>query len=202
MKININNYKKFSRFIAILIWLSICLWYTLNTLINFFWLELPSWIWIPGIPTIYFLLFLLFDKYLRKRRIFKKIWLIESEDLSGIREGTLNSSYDNFESDIKATLTINQTATKIRIHWKFNESKSISLCECFEYSEIDNNTALFYFYKNEPNKDAINTMYSHEWSTKLIYNKESNSLEWYYFSGRDRKNHWTILVKRKNKKLN
>jgi len=191
-----NNYKKFSWFVAILIWLSIFLWYILSVSIKTFWPGLPSWIWIPGIPAIYFLLFWFFDKYLWKLKIFKKIWLINFDNLNGVREWTLNSSYDDFKSKIQTTLSITQTATKIRIHWKFNESKSVSLCESFEYSEIDNDVALFYFYKNEPNKDAVHTMYSHEWSTKLIYNKEVDSLEWHYYSGRDRKNHWTIQVKR------
>ena len=42
-------------------------------------------------------------------------------------------------------------------------------------------------------------MSTHEGSTKLTYNKETDTLTGSYYSGRDRNNHGTIEVKRTKK---
>jgi hypothetical protein len=94
---------------------------------------------------------------------------------------------------------IEQTATRIKICGTFAESKSVSIHENFSRSEIDNKVALFYFFRNEPNYDATETMSIHEGSVKLIHDEEKDTLTGYYYSGRDRNNHGTIEVKRVKK---
>jgi len=151
---------------------------------------------IPSVPAIYVFLFFLFDKYLWKLKMFKSLGLVIADDLNGKWIGIVKSSYEKFATNIDAQLVIKQTATKIKIHGIFNKSKSVSIHENFGRSEIDNKTALFYFFRNEPEYDAVSTMAIHEGSTKLTYNAETDSLTGDYYSGRDRNNYGTIEVKR------
>lgn len=194
MKINSNNYKQFTCFVLVLIALSSVCVYFFNTYLQSHNIQMPFYVEAPSISFIYGLLFYFFDRYLWKLNFFKKLNIIIAEDLNGEWTGKAKSSFDEFNNEIDVKLIIKQTATKITIQGKFNQSKSISLNANFEKSEVDDSVALFYFYRNEPNYDAIKTMSTHEGSVKLIYNKEENSLEGYYYSGRDRNNHGTIKV--------
>ncbi len=146
--------------------------------------------------SIYALLFWAFDKHFWKYKILKKIGLIIADDLSGKWEGFSLSSYDNQKSKIATKLTIEQSATKIKIFGLFSQSKSVSIHENFGHSEVDNKTALFYFFRNEPNYDAVETMAMHDGSVKLIYDPKNETLSGYYFSGRNRNNYGTIEVKK------
>jgi len=198
MRINENNHKNITYFLLLLVAISSFLAYLISVLLRIHNIELPFFIEIPiTAPAIYAILFEWFDKKLWKLSFFRKLGIIEAEDLNGKWVGYIKSSYDDFLSEIPADLLIAQTATTVKIRGKFNQSKSISVHEGFGTSDIDQSMALFYFYRNEPNSDATSTMSIHEGSTKLIYNKETDTLQGYYYSGRDRNNYGTINVKRK-----
>ena len=200
MKIEQNNYRQFSFLLFILFALSIALVYILSKIVSIYEVQVPFFISLPSILGIYSVMFYLFDNYLWKLSIFKKIKIINSENLNGQWQGYIKSSYDSMQSKIVAELKIRQTATKIKIYGKFNNSKSVSINENFAFSEIDNSVALFYFYKNEPSYDAVETMAMHEGSVKLILDREKNILTGSYYSGRDRNNHGTIFVERSENK--
>lgn len=196
MNIDNNNYKKFTVFVLVLVAVSALIMYVISAFCEKHGVKIPWYIETPSIPSIYALLFLSFDKFFWKFRIFKKLGIIIADDLNGTWEGTVKSSYDNFKTDIRAELIIKQTATNIKIRGIFNQSKSVSVHENFGKSEIDNQTALYYFFRNEPQYDAVKTMAIHEGSVKLLYNPIDETLTGYYYSGRDRNNHGTIEVKR------
>lgn len=196
MNINNDNYRQFTYFILILVSISAAFVYGITALLKQNHIDVPFYIELPSIPSVYALLFYLFDKYLWKHPIFKKLGIVVADDLNGKWEGNLKSSYDNHAKPIKTGLTIEQTATRIKICGTFNQSKSVSIHENFSRSEIDNKVALFYFFRNEPNYDAAETMSIHEGSVKLIHDEKENILTGYYYSGRDRNNHGTIEVKR------
>lgn len=197
MKVNNNNYKSFGYFFIFLILLSSSIIYLVDFLLKKNSIILPFYISIPSIPAVYCILFYLFDNYFWKWSIFKKLNIIIADNLHGQWKGIAKSSYDNFQKDIEVIFNIKQTATNIIIQGVFNKSKSISLNANFEKSDVDDSIALFYFYRNEPNYDAIKTMAIHEGSVKLIYNKKKEILEGSYYSGRDRNNFGTIKVARK-----
>lgn len=157
-------------------------------------IKIPWYIGTPSIPGIYALLFLAFDKYLWKYKIFKKLGIVIADDLNGKWKGFIKSSYDEFQKEIPAELDITQSATKIKICGIFEQSKSVSIHENFGHSDVDNQTALYHFFRNEPRYDSIETMAIHEGSAKLLYNKGKQTLTGYYYSGRDRNNHGTIEV--------
>jgi hypothetical protein len=159
-------------------------------------IKVPFYIETPSIPGVYAILFLLFDRYLWKIKFFKKTGIVIADDLNGKWRGIVKSSYDGHQSDIPAELVIEQTATDIKICGTFNQSKSVSMHENFGKSEIDNQTALYYFFRNEPKYDATSTMSIHEGSVKLLYDPQKDCLSGNYYSGRDRNNHGTIEVYR------
>lgn len=196
MNISSNNYKSFTVFILVLVGVSALFIYGISIFLERFSISIPFYIETPSIPAVYAVLFWTFDKYLWKMPIFKKLGIIIADDLNGKWVGIVRSSYDEFKTDIHAELVIKQTATRVKIYGKFNQSKSVSVHENFGISEADDQIALFYFFRNEPSYDATQTMATHEGSTKLLYDSENDTLSGYYYSGRDRNNHGTIEVKR------
>lgn len=202
MNIDDKNYKGFTWFILVLFGISVLLAYGFSLFLKKNDLEIPFYFDLPiSAPAIYALLFSLFNHCAWKLPLFKMVGLIKTENLEGEWKGILKSSYDKFVSDIPAELIIKQTATSVKIKGKFNQSRSCSVHESFGVDEVCNSTALFFFYRNEPNYDATETMSIHEGSTKLVYNKEDDSLSGYYYSGRDRNNYGTIKVYRTKRKL-
>lgn len=200
MNVNNDNYRQFTYFILVLIAISVVISYGISVLLKQYQISIPFYVDLP-VSTIgvYSILFWIFNNYLWKLRLFRAMGIVIADDLNGKWEGVAKSSYDNFKSNIKTEIEIEQTATKIKICGTFKESRSVSIHENFSRSEIDNKVALFYFFRNEPNYDATETMSIHEGSTKLIYDKQKDTLAGYYYSGRDRNNHGTIEVKRSKK---
>lgn len=197
MKINTNNYKNFTYFILFLIAVSTLFIYGIYFVIDKFNIKIPFYFSIPSIPAVYFFLFSIFDKKVWKWKIFRQLGIISADDLNGKWEGIAKTSHDNMDKEIKATLDIEQTATDIVICGNFNDSKSISLNANFEKNDVGNGIALFYFYRNEPDYNAPETMAIHEGAAKLIYDKEEDSLSGFYFSGRNRNNYGTLKLFRK-----
>jgi len=196
MNINNDNYRQFTYLVLVMVAISAAVVYLISCSLQSYNIAFPFYIEIPSIPGVYALIFCIFDTYLWRMKIFKKWGIIVADDLRGKWIGTIKSSYDGFGSDKQIELNIEQTATHIKIHGTFEQSKSISVHENFGKSEIDNKVALFYFFRNEPQYNATPTMAIHEGSTKLVYNKEIDTLEGYYYSGRDRNTYGTIIVKR------
>lgn len=199
MNINNDNYRQFTYFILILVGLSFAVVYLITTHLKQYQINVPFYIELPSVPGVYAFLFYVFDRYLWKYPIFKSLGIVVADDLNGKWQGIVKSSYDNFKKDVKAELVIEQTATRIKICGTFDQSKSVSVHENFSRSEIDNKVALFYFFRNEPKYDAVETMVIHEGSAKLIHDESNDTLTGYYYSGRDRNNHGTIELKRVKK---
>lgn len=195
MNITKDNYTQFAWFILMLIAISAGLAYLIFEVATVFG-ELPFWIEIPSVSAIFSLIFLIFNRWLWRLPLFKWAGIIIADDLNGTWEGKVKSSYDDFKSDIYAKLVIEQSATNIKIFGQFNESKSVSIHENFGKSDIDNQMALFFFFRNQPRYDAKKTMAMHEGSAILTYDKAKDTLTGNYYSGRDRNNFGTIEVKR------
>lgn len=201
MKITNENYIQFSLFVIFLVFISSSIAYSISIFLSYSQVDIPFYIDLPiSAPALFALFFYIFDKYLWKEKhfhkFFKKTGIIIADDLNGKWKGIVKSSYDNFKKDITAELDIQQTATQVTIRAKFNESKSISVHESFGKNEIDDCFSLYYFFRNHPNSEAIETMAMHEGSAILSYNQEDDELVGHYYSGRNRNNHGTISVKR------
>lgn len=198
MQIGTNNFGRFTFFVFFLLGISAFIGYLLLFFLGEKMVQLPVYaqlfLSIPTVPAIYSGLFSLFDKYFWKWKIFRYLQIIVVDDLNGRWEGFIKSSWNNFGTEIPTELTIKQTSTTIKIHGKFNESRSVSIHEEFGKSDIHDKTTLYYFYKNDPHYDAPVTMATHEGSGVLVFNQEDGTLSGYYYSGRDRSNYGTIEV--------
>lgn len=204
MKIDSGNYQRMTIFAFVLAGTSVFLAHLLFILLEKSFGQLPEFIQlffsIPSVPSIYAMLFYVFDRWAWRLPMFKHLGVIDVDDLNGHWEGVIRTSWRNSQGedpgDIPAELTIKQTATSIKIHGKFNQSRSVSIHEHFGRSEMLDQMALHYFYRNDPNYNAAPTMAMHEGSTILTYDKTRKVLSGYYYSGRDRNNFGTMTFTR------
>ena len=200
MNISSNNYKRFTLFALVLIGISTALAYLIFILFGEWFSAQPTYVQIvlsmPTVPTIYAAFFFLFNRYFWRCGIFKAVGIVVADDLNGTWKGVMKSSHDQLQQEISAELVIEQTATSIKICGKFDQSRSISTHEHFGKGDMYNQTVLHYFFKNDPNYDAVPTMAMHEGSAILIYAKQEDVLSGHYYSGRGRNNYGTIRVKR------
>ena len=148
---------------------------------------------VSSIPTVFGLLFWLFNKWLWKW--WSWFGLINFPNLNGKWEGILKSSYDNFKNKLSATLIIKQTATNIKIQGEFNQSESSSSSAHFDWNEFDNRIVLYYFYQNKPNNNQ-EKLHQHDGAMKLVYNKDKKKLLGNYLNGKDRNTYGEIELEK------
>lgn len=204
MKIDNSNYQRLTVLTLILVGVSTLIAYLLFILLEMSFGQLPELVQIlisiPSVPTIYAFLFWIFDKWVWKLSVFKHLGIIVADDLNGRWVGIVRTSWRDPQGqdpgDIPTELIIKQTATSIKIWGKFNQSRSVSIHEHFGRNDLLDQTALYYFYRNDPAYNAVQTMAMHEGSAMLAYDKARDTLTGYYYSGRDRNNHGIITVKR------
>ena len=189
--IDTEERKNILLFLAIL---SIVLAFGFQRILGYYKIVLLWWIETPSVLFFYGVLFIAFDKWFWK--IAKKIGFVKTPNLNGEWVGYLKSSFDECSSEMKATLQIFQTWTKIKILLSTDQSISYS-----ESASLIINTPegayLSYQYINEPKSNAIETMSIHRGTTRLIFNKKENILAGEYYSGRDRQNFGSLYFKRK-----
>lgn len=144
----------------------------------------PWWVDIPSVMGFYGILYSAFDRRLWKLGILHKVGLVKVADLSGTWIGYVCSSFDNHAEQHEATLTINQTWTKISINMRTERSDSHSqVSAIFREPEI----VVRYQYLSEPRSDSKDTMHTHRGTAWLVLRE--NGLEGEYYTGRDRQNH-------------
>ncbi len=175
---------------------SILFAWILNKVLVYFQINLPWYLDSPSVMGFYALLFGLFDRVCWNFKILQKIKLIKTPNLSGVWEGNLSSSFNNYSKNIKATLKIFQTWTSIKILLFTQDSSSYSESA----SILTNNPEgilLTYQYINNPKVNTTNSMHIHRGTTRLLFNK-TDELQGDYYSGRDRKNCGTLIFKNQN----
>lgn len=166
-------------------------------ILGYYQLSLPWWVESPSVLFFYGLFFIIFDKWLWQ--YLEKVNLIKTPNLTGEWNGNLKSSFNNHSSEIKATLKILQTWTKIKILLTTNQSSSHS-----ESASIVIDTPeekyLSYQYINDPKSNAVETMNIHRGTVRLVFDEKKNTLEGEYYSGRGRQNFGSLYFVRNNVK--
>jgi len=165
--------------------ISIILSWILNRILLNCNVELPWWAESPSVLLFYSLTYTVFNKWGWK--IFNKIGLIKTPNISGNWTGHLQTSFDEHSSEIEANLTIFQNWTKIKIILKTEESTSRSETASI-ITDVPEGKYLNYQYINEPKSYSANTMHIHRGTTRLLYDDNEESLIGEYFTGRDRQN--------------
>ena len=207
MRIDLSKHRNMVLFIIILPILS----YYVSVFIHYLWIEIFSSVSTYQYPELihsftffasYSLLLFLFDKYSLKYKclysLLSFVKIIDFPNLNWTWNWKLVSSFkENGKNKIvDVKLNISQTFNNISIKWEFNESHSISTQSMFWYNDVEQKNCLYYFFKNDPNMRAKETMHPHEWACILCYNPNDDSIKWTYYSWRGRNNFWDITLKR------
>ncbi|MCJ7570793.1 MAG: hypothetical protein MUO82_02805 [Candidatus Thermoplasmatota archaeon] len=169
--------------------------WTLNRILNLLQYNPPWWFDVPSFMGFYGLLYLIFDNYLWRVPILKKMGLVNVPDLNGRWEGHITSSFTNNAKIYNATIMVYQKWTKISICLEMQHSKSRSLSASI-LVEDSNEIVLNYEYLNEPKPNARNSMNIHRGTTRLILSSDLRELEGDYYSGRGRQNYGSLKFKR------
>ena len=181
--------------LLILAVISIVFAWGLYKILSSYQIALPWWAESPSVLFFYGLLFVIFDKWLWQ--YFKKINFVKTPNLNGVWSGSLKSSFNNHSSEVKATLIIFQTWTRIKILLTTDQSSSHSETASIVI-DVPEGEHLSYQYINEPKPNAVKTMSIHRGTVRLLFNEKKNSLEGEYYSGRDRQNFGSLYFERKS----
>lgn len=176
-----------------LIIVSIFLSWGLYKLLKYYQIILPWWVDSPSVLFFYGILFAIFDKWVW--RFFSMIGLLKTPNLNGEWQGNIKSSFDNHESEIKATLKIFQTWTRIKI--LLTTEQSVSKSEVASIiTEAPEGKYLNYQYINEPIPGPNKTMSIHRGTTRLLFNEKDKTLSGEYYSGMGRQNFGSLVLKK------
>jgi len=149
-------------------------------------LSAPWWLEIPSVLTFYGLSYEIFDKWLWKKQIVRKLGLVRIPNLNGVWKGYLMSSHDQFKEKTEASIKILQSWTEIEIAQETKASKGRSFVATIHTKDRDSQR-LFFMYQNTPEVDADPSMHQHIGSAQLILNSDKKILSGdYYNCGRDR----------------
>lgn len=169
----------------------ILLGWVLNRILNLIEIPSPWWIDAPSVMLLYGLIYDLFDKYIWKWGIWRRLKIIRVPDLNGKWVGYLCSSYSGNDKKLDGELEIFQTWRKIQIKLKTKYSKSVSLVAAIVTKDPDG-VVIDYEYINEPEPNAMATMHAHRGTAFITQTSDGNTLEGNYYAGRDRRTIGTL----------
>jgi len=157
----------------------------------------PWWVDAPSVIGFYSIFYNIFDKYLWKKNIFRKIKLLNVPIFHGSWKGYITSSFNSHAKKYKSDIKIDQNWSSIQIILKTKFSKSRSLTATIltkDHSEIQ----ISYEYLNEPLPNAKPTMHTHRGTAILSLDPVRQELKGRYYTGRDRQNFGILNFKKLN----
>jgi len=155
----------------------------------------PWWIDIPSVVGLYHGFHALFDKYLWRVPVLRRIGLVKVPDLDGTWKGHIASSFDAYKTKRDVTIEIRQSWKQISINLATQNSKSHSLTAAI-LTENPNAILISYEYLSEPRPDVASTMHAHRGTTRLTLAPDKKALDGEYYSGRDRRNIGALSLRR------
>src|SRR5574341_1942940 len=167
---------------------------------SFSMLQIMWWIDLPSVMGFYGLFYKLFDRYLWRIPLLRKLGIIKIPNLNGAWKGYVASSYDEHNSRHDAVIDIHQTWRKISIQFITDNSVSHSLIASI-LVEKPSGVVLSYEYLNEPKSNTIHTMHMHRGTCWLILKDNGKTLEGEYYTGRDRRTHGLMYFKQEHNNI-
>ena len=158
--------------------------------------NLPWEIKAPSVLFFYYAVYEVFNRLAWKCKFLRKSGVVKTPDLNGEWDGTIETSFNDHSPELKTTLKISQTWTKIEIILITNSSKSRSEAGSMTLGSPEGK-CLIYHYINEPRPNAAETMHIHRGTTRLLFDERTDRLSGEYYSGRDRQNFGSLSFKRK-----
>lgn len=181
------------RMLGVLALASVGLAWGMNRLLSLWAVSEPWWLDAPSVLGFFGMGRWLFDRYLWKIRLRWPVKLVIASGFNGIWTGEIRSSFDNFSQPHRATVTIDQTWTSIRVVLETERSRSVSLSASV-LCDQDSESVLLYSYLNEPKPGAPNTMQIHRGAATLRL--RNGYLEGEYFTGRGREEFGRVRFER------
>jgi len=188
-----SNERKLVLFLLVII--SLLLAWFLNRILEVLQCTLPWWIDAPSVVGFCGIFYTIFDKYLWRISILRRIGLVKVPNLHGIWKGYIASSFDAHAAKHDATIEIHQSWTRISINLRTQISKSRSLTAAI-LTENQDAILISYEYLNEPMPNAKITMHTHRGTARLTLTLDSQTLEGEYYTGRDRQNFGVLRFRR------
>jgi len=180
--------------IAVLVVISLVLAWSGHAVWTALGLPLSWWMDTPSALALFGLFFKLFDRWVWRWRIWRKVRLLHCPDLSGHWKGELRSSHDDFVATHDVIVNIAQNWTTISVTLGGHRSDSESLNASL-YVGSPKGPTLTHTYRNTPKVDARDTMHSHLGTASLVLGVDGR-LEGEYYTGRDRCTQGTMALRR------
>ena len=158
--------------------------------INF---EPEWWMSAPSFAGCYSILYWLFDRYVWKLGLLRKLNVLQLPDLNGRWVGGVESSYTEDGHVHSVSVVILQRWSKIAIRLETEHSRSRSIMASLKTNDLPN-PELTYQYFNEPKSSAPDTMAMHRGTATLEL--IGSALEGDYYTGRGRGEVGTIRLGR------
>lgn len=153
------------------------------------------WIDVPSVLGFYKIIYTIFDTYVWRWAVLRKIGIVKIPDLNGLWRGYVTSSFDNSTTSRNVLVNIRQSWTRLSITFQTETSQSHSLIGSI-LTEHPHGNVLSYEYINEPKPNAPGTMHSHRGTARLIVLNQGNILEGEYYTGKDRLNYGILRLER------
>ena len=152
----------------------------------------PQW-WLsaPSFAGLYSGLYWLFDRYVWKLGLFRKLNLVQLPNLNGKWVGEVKSSYSQDGSAHSVSVVILQRWSKMLIRLESEHSRSRSITASLRTADLPN-PELSYQYVNEPKSNAPGTMEMHRGTATLELT--GSGFEGDYYTGRGRGEVGTIKL--------
>ena len=149
------------------------------------------WLSVPSFAGCYSGLHWLFDRYVWKLGLLRKLKLIQLPDLNGRWIGEVKSSYSQDGRAHSVSVVILQRWSKIFVRLESEQSRSRSITASLRTVDLPN-PELSYQYVNEPRSNAPGTMEMHRGTATL--ETTGSGLEGDYYTGRGRGEIGTIKL--------
>ena len=170
---------------------SILLVWLIHVGLDSFDFEPQWWLSVPSFAGCYSGLHWLFDRYVWRIGLLRKLKFIQLPDLSGRWNGEVKSSYSQDGRTDSVSVVILQRWSKILVRLESEHSRSRSITARLRTSDLPN-PELSYQYVNEPKPNAPRTMEMHRGTTTLELT--GYGLEGDYYTGRGRGEVGTIKL--------
>ena len=151
------------------------------------------WLSVPSFAGLYSGLHWLFDRYVWRLDILRKLKLFQLPDLNGKWSGEVVSSYSQDSRSHSVSVVVVQRWSKILIRLETEDSRSRSVLASLRTVDLIN-PELSYQYVNEPKSNAPDTMEMHRGTATLELT--GYGLEGDYYTGRGRGEVGTIKLSR------
>ncbi len=166
----------------------------LNTALTALYLTVPWWLDAPAPLAFYGILYLCFNRWLWRAPLLRTLRIVRTPDLARRWKGTVASSFDERASEHPVDAEIFQTWTRILVTLESEYSRSHSTIAGI-LADAPGGPLLTYEYVNEPKASAAGGLHMHRGVARLRLRKP-NLLDGEYFTGRDRQNHGTLVLRR------